>query len=140
MDPISVAASVAGLVSLTIEASQIIASYCKAVKDAPKSIDRVHQELISLTSALQQLDEFLHSQRLKDTTFDQSAVLSTALKSCTGDVEVISNKLPKLKQDGTSSRLERLKWPFGEKDLQKTLKALRGYTTTFQFSLTIEGW
>lgn len=45
MDPLSVAASVAGLISLTLEVSQTVGTYYKAVKDAPKSIREIEQEL-----------------------------------------------------------------------------------------------
>ena len=140
MDPLSVAASIAGLVSLTIQVSGTIGSYCKAVKDAPRSVQEINQELLLLLSALKQLDTFLRTQTLKNNSFDPLSILTTALISCHDSIDAISSELPIRKQDGKSHALDKLKWPFSEKEIQKKLEALRRCTSTFQFALTIEGW
>ena len=140
MDPLSVAASIAGLVSLTIQVSGTIGSYCKAVKDAPRSVQEINQELLLLLSALKQLDTFLRTQTLKNNSFDPLSILTTALISCHDSIDAISSELPIRKQDGKSHALDMLKWPFSEKEIQKNLEALRRCTSTFQFALTIEGW
>ncbi len=59
MDPVSVAASVAGMVSLIIRVSGAVGSYCKAVEDATRSAQEINQQFLLLLSALQQLDTFL---------------------------------------------------------------------------------
>jgi len=43
MDPLSLAASVAGLVTLTAQVSSSIITYTKAVKDESKSINEITQ-------------------------------------------------------------------------------------------------
>lgn len=140
MDPLSIAASVAGLVSLTLDASLTVGSYYKAAKDASKTVQEIQQELFLMHSVLQQLDDLLQSQQMKSNAFAQPSVLATAVTSCTQSVGDIYSKLQRPKQDGLSRAKEALKWPFGEKDIQKRLEALRRYTSTFQFSLTVEGW
>ena len=140
MDPLSIAASVAGLVSLTLEVSSTVGSYCKAVGDAPRSAQEINQELFLLLSILEQLDAFLRDQPAKSTSFDKTSVLATALTSCRDSIDAIFSKLPTPKQNGRLHALDKFKWPFGEKEIQKRLEALRRCTATFQFSLTVEGW
>ena len=134
------AASVAGLVSLTFKVSSTIGSYCKSVKNARKDVQEVAQELTSMLNLLNQLLEFLRSQQLKTKFFESTSVLATAITVCGNNVQKISSKVQKLDSDGLASIWEKLKWPFSEKEMQKILVTLRSCAATFQFSLTIEGW
>ena len=140
MDPISMAASVAGLVSLTIKVSSTVGSYCKSVKNARKDVQEVGEELESMHDVLHQLDEFLRSQQLKTKFFEPTSVLATAITICGDTVTKISSKVQKLESNGLASMWERLKWPVSEKEMQRILATLRRCAATFQFSLTIEGW
>ena len=140
MDPLSLAASVAGLVSLALQVSGTIGSYCSSVKDAPKSLRQVDGELLLLLSALQQLENFLRSQPSLHISFDQTSVLATALISCRESIDAIASRLHDPKKDGKLHTLDRLKWPFGENEIEKRLEAMRRCISTFQFSLTVEGW
>ena len=134
------AASVAGLVSLTLSVSSTIGSYCKSVKNAQKDVQTVAQELASMHDLLRQLDELLRSQQLKTKFFESTSVLATAISVYSRNIQKISSKLQKLESDGLASIWEKLKWPFSEKEMQKILATLRSCAATFQFSLTIEGW
>ena len=140
MDPLSMAAGVAGLVSLTLDVSTTIGSYCKSVKNARKDVQELAQELASMHSLLHQFGEFLRSQQLKTKSFESASVLATAIAVCRNNVRKISSKVQKLESDGLASLWEKLKWPFSEKEMQKILTTLRRCAATFQFSLTIEGW
>ena len=134
------AASVAGLVSLTLKVSSTIGSYCRSVKNARKDVHEVAQELASMLNLLHQLLEFLRSQQLKTKFFESTSVLATAITVCGNNVQRISSRVQKLDSDGLASIWEKLKWPFSEKEMQKILATLRSCAATFQFSLTIEGW
>ena len=140
MDIISVAASVAGLVSLTLQVSGTIGSYCKAVKNARKDIQEVALELTSMYNVLRELDELLRGPQLKSKVFDRSSVIATALNLCGDTIKHIVSKLQTLEMDGLARIWEKLKWPFNEKEMPKILSTLRRCVATFQFSLTIEGW
>lgn len=139
MDPLSIAASLAGLVSLTSRVSRTIGSYCKSVKDARKDVQDTAQELASMYDVLHQLDGLLRSQQLK-TKIDSNSVLAKAIAVCGNNVERLSSKVQRLELDGLARVWEKLKWPFNEKEMQKILATLRKCAATFQFSLTIEGW
>lgn len=139
MDPLSIAASLAGLVSLTSRVSRTIGSYCKSVKDARKDVQETAQELASMYDVLHQLDGLLRSQQLK-TKIDSNSVLAKAIAVCGNNVERLSSKVQRLELDGLARVWEKLKWPFNEKEMQKIPATLRKCAATFQFSLTIEGW
>lgn len=139
MDPLSIAASLAGLVSLTSRVSRTIGSYCKSVKDARKDVQETAQELASMYDVLHQLDGLLRSQQLK-TKIDSNSVLAKAIAVCGNNIERLSSKVQRLELDGLARVWEKLKWPFNEKEMQKILATLRKCAATFQFSLTIEGW
>ena len=140
MDPLSLASGAAGLASLTLEVSRTITTYVKAVKDAPKSVEEIHQELDLTQAVLEKLDKFLKSQSLKHASFDPSSVLPTAIASGHDIVRDVLDNLHDPKQKGLLRMPDRLRWPFTEKETQKRLNALRRCTSTFQFSLTVEGW
>ena len=140
MDPLSAATSVAGLVGLTLNASRTMSSYCKSVKDAPKDVREITQELVSMYDVLCQLDELLRSQQLKSRVFESTSVLASAITTCGNSVNKISSKVHRLELGGLARVWENLKWPFSEKETQKLLGTLQRCAATFQFSLTIEGW
>ena len=134
------AASVAGLIGLTLKVSRTIGSYCKSVKNAPKDMQQIAQELASMQDTLGQLDELLRSQQLKAKYFNQSSVLATALTVCSDSTKRILSKMQTLEVGGLDRVWEKLKWPFNEKEMQKTFDTLRRCAATFQFALTVEGW
>ena len=140
MDPISLAASVAGLMSLTLEVSHTVRTYCKSVKDARKDVLDIAQELGSLQDILYQLGQVLHSHRLQGNLFDSASVLTTALNTCSEGINKISSKVQAMENDGFARVWEKLKWPFSEKEMLKFLATLQRCAATFQFALTIEGW
>lgn len=140
MDPLSLAASVAGLISITLEFSRIVGSYCKSVKDARKDVLEIAQELTSIRDVLCQLDEVLRSHLLKTSIFDQNSGLANALDVCEDNIKRISFKMQNLKHDGPARLWEKLKWPFSEKEMQKVLVTLQRCAATFQFALSVEGW
>ena len=140
MDPLSVAASVAGLATFAIETTHTLTTYYHAVKDGPKTIENMLQEMTLMQSVLAQLDKLLKSQSMKNASFDQSSVLATALSTCERTVQAILAKLRSQKQGTVLRAVANLKWPFTEKETQKRLEELRRCTSAFQFSLTVEGW
>ena len=134
------AASVAGVMSLTWKVSRTIGSYCKSVKNARKDIQQIAQELASMQDTLAQLDELLRSQRLNTEHFNQGSVLATALTICSESIQTIFSKIQTLEVSGLDRVWEKLKWPFSEKEMQTNLDTLRRCAATFQFALTVEGW
>ena len=140
MDPLSIAASIAGLVALSSKALHAVVGFHDDVKDAPKEVAGLVQELTSMRAVLLEFELFLRSKSAFSISFGQSSLLVTALASCTNSVESLTGKLQKFEKAGLSRALERFKWPFSEKETKKEVEKLRRYVATFQFALTVEGW
>lgn len=142
MDPLSIVASVAGLVSLSAEASKIIGEYYTSAKNASKDVQDIKTELESLSIILQRLELLLRSDKMgsKSISFDNSSVLNSALISCETIIKEVTAKLQRSNDSSAARMWERLKWPFSEKEVQKLLETLHAYIHTFQFALTVEGW
>ena len=121
MDGLSVASGIAGLVGLTLELGNLLGQYCAAVKNASKDIQTLQEEFIALSHVLKQLEKFLVSENVKNRSFNQTSVLCYAVGPRR---ERSSSLLDKLKEGngGTIPRaIEKLKWPFREKDIRKEL-------------------
>lgn len=142
MDPLSIAASIAGLVGLSCEISYIVQEYYSSAKNASKDIKNVQNELEALSDVLKRLEYMLRNDREVKafSAFSSSSVLVTALQACHEQIKEISAKLKSSKHGSDCRIWERLKWPFSEKDVKKMLDAIRRFTLTFQFSLTVDGW
>ena len=138
MDGVSVASGVAGLITLALQLSGTIAEYASAVKDKPHAVAEFENELSILSEVLGQLSEVLSSDRLKSRQFDRNSVLQRAIIDCDRRMARISEKL-RPKNGGRLSRaLDRLKWPFEQKEVLQMVENLRRFTQTFQFALSIE--
>ena len=140
MDPLSIAASVAGLINLSTDVYKAIATYTSSVKEASVDILSLAEELSGLQSVLQRLSSFILSGSISAVSFAQSSALALALQKCGKTLSQLSTRLHHLQQDRISRVLERLRWPFSEKDTRSTMDVLRRCASTFQFSLTVEGW
>ena len=140
MDPLSVAASVAGLINLSGDITQAVYRYGKSVKNAGSSIQDMAQELASLQSVLERFCTFLRTGELDAICFEQSSALSLALSRCRDVLSDLSGRLQNMNKNKINKAVESFKWPFSEKDLLKTGELLRSCSSTFQFSMTVEGW
>lgn len=140
MDPVSLSSGIAGLLTLAIQVSSVIADFAIAVKEGPKDIQELHQELLLLGEVLSQLQDFLRSEKVKGRSFDSNSVMQSAISSCKARIERIGNKLRPSAGGKMSRLIDRLKWPFESKEVAEMVTNLRSYTQAFQFSLTIEGW
>ena len=89
---------------------------------------------------LDRLHVLFQSQQLRSILFDPSSVLATALSTCANSIETISSEVQALESNGLARAWEKIKWPFSEMEMQKSLATLRRCAATFQFALTIEGW
>ncbi|KAL2399710.1 Ankyrin-1 [Exophiala dermatitidis] len=139
MDGVSVASGVAGLLTLALQVSETIVVYVNSVKERSKNIQELHNELLLLGEVLSGLRDFLQSESARKSIFATNSVLHRALQDCRSRIERIGDKL-KVSNGGKVSRtLEKLMWPFEQKEVMHMVENLRRYTQTFQFALTIEG-
>jgi hypothetical protein len=140
MDPLSVASGVAGLLSITIKVGMAIGEYVRSVKGASKDALKLEREIQAFSSVLEQLCEFLQSKDT-DVVFEPTSVLLIATNSCDKELSDLQKKLEKFSYgDRTSRVLQRLSWPFTEKENRETLDAIHRWTQLYSLSLQTAGW
>lgn len=132
MDPLSVAVSVFGLITFCVD----VGSYLADVKNAPKSAERLYAQVSSLRHVLEQLDEFLRGESVKDKKFAKTSALVQSTKVCECHLLRVLKKLEKVNKN----ILHWVTFPLNEKEINQSIEVLRGCAQTFQFSLTMDGW
>lgn len=136
-DPFSLAAGIAGLISLSLEVTKIAHQYTQGVRNSSKDIEDFLQELAALTDVLRQLDSFLKKDEAGKRSFDQTSVLVKTYKACRSSLEKTRSTLQRRVNE--HKFLKALTWPFVGKQHQEIIVTILHWIHTFQFALTIEG-
>ena len=141
MDGVSVASSVAGLITLALQVGGTIAIYVNAIKERSKNVKELQDELLLLGEVLSNLRDFLNSQTSDGKSCDTYSVLVKAIRDCRQRIERIGDKLKPPLDGGRFARaIDQLKWPFEQREVMQMVESLRRYSQTFQFAFTIEGF
>lgn len=139
-DPLSVSASIAGLIGITNEVVKIVAKYASGVKSAHEDATRLHKELTALGFVLQKMCDFLCGEKIQGTSFDDTSVLVSVLGFTSTQINDLYKKLAleKLSADNKVTELwEKMKWPLRQDDCEKAVAALHRLAQYFQFSLSV---
>ena len=137
-EPFSLAASIAGLISLGVEITQITRRYVHGVRRASKDVKEFLHELAALVKILRQLDHLLSRDRNGEANFDQTSVLFKTHDACRKELTAVRSKL--LSRSRGHNIIRALTWPLVKKDHQQTIATIHRCIQTFQFALTIDGW
>jgi hypothetical protein len=139
MDPLSVAASVAGLLSLTIQLIQISTSIATDAK-AAQAYDFI-AELNALADVFKRLGAFLNDQSQTGVSFTQVSVLVATNTRCEHKLKELLQKLQRmvLQTNKIKRALDSVLWPLSKKEHNETIGDIHRYTDLFHFALTIEG-
>jgi uncharacterized protein YoxC len=92
-EPLSLAAGIAGLVSLTIQVLQIANKFKEDVKGVREEVKALVEELTALSNLLKQLKTSWENKKLPP-NFDMSA-LSTIEAACESQLKELLDKLTK---------------------------------------------
>lgn len=138
-DPLSVSASVAGLITIADAVFSRTFKYVKAVKGAPK-------ELSALTLAMGALSGVLHNLnlvilQLEGEPFD-TTIQANHIYSCLQTVEKVRKVLDNFESStgGHSMKLtKRLRWPFSVSEAKDLCKEIEGHKATLNLALTADG-
>lgn len=140
MDPLSVATSIAGLLSLTVQLSQILYNQVQTVKNAPKDAEDLLAELKVFGEVLSTLESFLRSPSRKGLVFNQASVLINAIKGCETEITGLKLKFVKIVgKKGVAQLIGRGKWYFESGDHQEVIATLHRYLGIFQLSVSLGG-
>lgn len=140
-DPLSVAAGIAGLLTLSAQVAKIVGQWTVGISSSHNAVQSLLGHLKTLDHVLKQLVDFLAKEDAKASSFDQTSVLCSAINSCRDRLQSLLDRLAKpTKGNKIRQGYEMLKWPLTDRELRQTAEDLHRYVQTFQFSLNIDGW
>jgi hypothetical protein len=149
-DPLSLAASVSGFLSLTIELTKIIRAYIAAAKSAPQEASELTTELSALSHVLDTLVDILESDDFDVTSssFDKKSILRSIISASQNHVAAINQKLRKQMQHGKQDKKSKsaasrcvdkiaelaaqMTWLFQRDECREIVQTLHRYVQTLQ--------
>ena len=143
MDPISVAASIVGLITAASKVSEALIAFIRIVKNAPKLAHDVLGEVSDISASLGQLQHFLlgtgvslrsHEDLLK---IDQIRVV---LSNCMLVFAELEKRVEPLKSDTPNFAGRRLQWTWREQGIQQLLRRLKSSQESLLLMLTTMTW
>lgn len=136
-DPLSVSASIAGLVGLAFSLSQVSYEFMTSVKGASRAWSSYMQELSALTSALLRVQAAREIQERNSVLAVREHQVSNAeISKCISELQELKNKLDgRLSKRGMAGKLGTLAWPFSEGDTKKKVDMLHRYHGIFSSAL-----
>ncbi|KAK3333052.1 ankyrin repeat-containing domain protein [Cercophora scortea] len=142
MDPLSLAASIAGLAGTVATVVSITYQYGSSVLSASQSRKNFLKELQTLRTTLQQLEGIVADEDAVSRQFtDASASLGPAVDECTAELNRLQEKLQQVVDGrGMKGVMHRLIWPLTEKDTLRTMGMLERYRGLFQLGLSVDTW
>ncbi|KAF8849434.1 hypothetical protein BDZ45DRAFT_752800 [Acephala macrosclerotiorum] len=149
MDPLSISASVAGLITITQAVAQGLTTYIIAVKGAPTEMQSLIEELKSLNAILNEIQRAFENKEDGQSLAEAGALTKTLL-ACQ---QILSETLIKLEEfdmsrsgtsesSGISSKykqlLKKMTHPFKRDEIQRLLVVVRDYKATLTLAMTLE--
>lgn len=123
------AASVAGLLSLTITVVDISHRYFSSAKNTTRTVKGYFRELEALKLLLADLKAL--------EVYDLPNATVTALEGCHGELERLRSKLQKRSTDSAfSTAIYRLAWPFAEEETRHLIEVIHRYLDIFNAALS----
>lgn len=151
MDPLSIAASIAGLVTLVAEVISKAAKYSSDLRDATKDLSDFVQELIYLKGVLSGLEAFLRVRATIASTpslgLDGLAAPNGAIQDCQSALDAIMETLKKCERNPGSKRRKLshklgtkalLIWPLTKEATERHLRRIERLKCTFTLAISAE--
>ena len=143
MDPLSVIASITGLLTAAAKISSAVSSLITAWKDAPLSFSAIVAETSALSACLTQLRPFLQGiERAPESHAEGISVeqVLTVLSSCVLAISELQKTLDVLEPDKPLSRAIRLRWASYEKKIDKLRSRVQSSSLSLNLILTALTW
>ncbi|KAF2734117.1 hypothetical protein EJ04DRAFT_603796, partial [Polyplosphaeria fusca] len=139
-DPLSVAAGVAGLLSLTIQLCDKLTEYTSSVKNAAEESSDLNVRLRALANVLDRLGRFLREQ--KDTAaFEPTSVLYQTTQQChekLKSLETVVSSFMKETQVKNHVWKRCVMWPLKKREHEQTVFAIQHWMDIFNLSLSMD--
>ncbi|KAI8219680.1 hypothetical protein K4K54_009323 [Colletotrichum sp. SAR 10_86] len=139
-DPLSITASVGGIVSLSVAVFQRVTKFSKEAKDAEKKVKELATQIRNLSGVLQNLELLASSLE------DQSSATTFGahhLQACKNTLYKIEEHLKKAEGDFHSGNkvkaiLRSLKWPFSADETKSLVADMATHHSTLEVALSAE--
>ena len=143
MDPLSVSAAVAGLLTITAKVAQVLNDVIRRSRHAPEACRRVRDAVGDLRGILGQLQRSmlgtraLSAERTSLIMVDQVVATLSACVTMFSDLDVFAEGL---QSDENMGLLDRLRWVAKERDLRAVLEQLEVRKSSLTLMLSILTW
>jgi hypothetical protein len=139
MDPLSVAGSVAGLISLGDTVFRKLFHYVKDVKHAEKEVKDLKNEVAALNGVLHNL--LLVAQDLEADNVLNYSTRVEHVNSCLDTLYKLDDKLKKVGLSGTGkmrNTVQKLTWPFKAVNTKQVIEEIRQHRNNLGFALSAD--
>ena len=143
MDPLSVSASIIGVLGAAAKVSSVLTTFVQSVRGAPKLAQNVLSDVNGVSAVLTQLQLFLLGKTIPSKSGASLVLVEQVIVALQESVKVFSeleDALGTSARDGDMSLLDRVKWTMKESkiaDIQERLQ--RSKSTLFEM-LTVLQW
>lgn len=143
MDPLSVCAGIIGILQLTGKVVSLCYDFRTGIKNAPRDLKRITDELISLRDVLERLERVADSSEAAGSNeCTRLSVLELLNKpdgllvNCQAELRTLEKKLePAI---GVKAIGKVFSWPLKVGDVEKTLDSIGRFKATLSLSLTAD--
>ena len=143
MDPISVAASIAGLLTAAAKVSSILSSVITSAKRAPKLALSASVEVTNISVCLNQLQSFLLRTQTKSQSQENLILVEqvlVVLSDCVLVFSELEQTLDPLKLEEPWQAHRAVKWMRREKDVAAIVTRLQSSKVSLSLIMTILNW
>ncbi|KAI8166427.1 Vegetative incompatibility protein HET-E-1 [Colletotrichum sp. SAR 10_70] len=133
-DPLSISASIAGLVTLADVVFLRLTKYIKSVKNAEKEVDDLRKEVNLLGGAVNMLSRLASGHEMEDEPFNKDFRMHH-IEGCAFILNEISQKTKKY-DTNPKGKLQRLMWPYTSSKTKELLADLSRHKENINLALT----
>ena len=142
MDPISVAASIVGILGASAQVLRLLTAFIKSANGAPKASQDVLAEVADISACLWKLQSFLLGIETSSASRTSLMVVEQIVVTLTSTVTTFS-ELEEMLDAWTQAHwsvLEKYKWTAREKSIAQILLRLQTSKSSLHFMLTTLTW
>lgn len=135
VEPFTLVTGIGNAINLVARTSLNIYAFVKEVRDARKDLTRVNEELSSLRTTLQFIDDDLENADMSLIAQNLEANLSVVVRACTSTVEEIEGLLARYLQHRKTGSI---KWSIsGKPDADRLRASLESHKASLNLSLDL---
>lgn len=140
-DPLSLAASIAGLVSLSDTVFRHVCKYIRGVKEAREDITKLAKELQSFTGILRSVQSLAQSLEEDGDIYDPTIRVhhvyhcEQTLSKLYTRVKIAAQKVERSRSTVSGSIVQQLKWPFSKSETKEVLGELERHKNNLNLGI-----